>query len=180
MAQLNRTWLPCDMARSGVASGTRQYTRCRGWSTGSKEWRRPPQRAPDTVSPSPPTYSRPLRRCGRKIPPPGMRGCYGQPLAYVSLGSSGREKSYAQRKTHLTLNPTLPSQTLRWTAGQSKTHPRCRLASRRPRPIPSSKGLHCISAWQKAHSARWRQCSHTWSPGVATQVYLGGRSISNP
>ena len=36
MAQLNRTWPPCGMARSGVASGTRQYTRCRGWSTCSK------------------------------------------------------------------------------------------------------------------------------------------------
>ena len=123
-----------------------------------------------------PTILQAIKAVWQKDPPPGMRGCYGQPLSYVSLGSSRQANSYAQRKSHLTLNPTLPSQTLQWTAGQP--HPRCRFASRRPRPIPSSKGLHCISAWQKVHSARWRQCSRTWSPEVATQVrYLPGRTV---
>ena len=159
MAQLNRTWLPSSMARLGVALETRQYTRCRGWNMCSKEPRRLPPRPHDAVSPSPPPYSRQLRRCGKKIPPPEMRGCYGQPLAYVSLGSSGQAKSDAQQRPHSTLNPTLPSQTLRWTADQP--HRRYRFASRHPRPIPSGKGLHYILVRQKVHSAQWRQCSRT-------------------
>ena len=72
-----------------------------------------------------PTILRAIKAVWQKdsSPPPRMRGCYGQPLAYVSLCyvslcSSGRAKSYAQRKPNLTLTPTWPLQTLRWTAGQ--------------------------------------------------------------
>ena len=39
-------------------------------------------------------------------------------FVFLRSGEIGRARSYAQRKPHLTLNPTWSLQTLRWTAGQ--------------------------------------------------------------